>query len=167
MKKGVRFALAGVVLLGLGFGAWRWLAPSQEEVIRNRLKEMARLASFNSNEGALAKAFNAQKLSSFCTPDVELAVSAAGFQQTINGRDEILGAALRTRSTLGSLQVELPDILVTIAPDKQSAVAEITARAKIGGEKDFDVRELKCALKKLDGAWLVSRVESERSLLRN
>jgi hypothetical protein len=162
--RGVRLGLVGAVLVGLGIGAWRVLVPSQEEVIRHQLKEVARLASFNANEGALAKAYNAQKLSSLCAPDVEASVTMSGYRQSISGRDELLGAAMRARSAVTSLQIEFPDILVTIAPDKQSAMADLTARTKVGGEKDYDVREFRCALKKLDGAWLLSRVESVRTL---
>ena len=164
MTKGGRLALVAVGLFGLAIGLRSVLFPSQEEVIRGRLKEMARLASFTPNEGALAKAYNAQKLSSYCAPDVELAVAVPGYQQTVNGRDEILAVAMRARSAITSLQIELPDVLVTIAPDKQSAVAELTARTKMGNEKDFDVRELKCTFKKINGTWLLSRVEGARTL---
>ena len=164
MSRGVRFGVIGALLFGLGVVAWRLLLPSQEEVIRHRLKEMARLASFTPNEGALAKAYNAQKLSGFCTPDVEVIVALPGYRQSIKGRDEVLGAAMRVRSTLSSLEIEFPDILVTVALDKQSAVADLTARTKIGGEKDSDIREFRCAFKKIDGSWLLSRVESARTL---
>jgi hypothetical protein len=164
MTRGLRLGLVGVALVGLCIGAWRLLVPTQEEVIRRQLKEMARLASFKPTEGALAKAYNAQKLSSLCAPDVEVAVAMPGYRQSIIGRDEILGAAMRLRSVLTSLEVDFPDILVRVAPDKQSASVDLTARTKIGGEKDADIREFRCALKKIDGSWLLSHVESARTL---
>ena len=43
-------------------------------------------------------------------------------------REEITQAALMARSRAGGLQVKFPDINVTVAPDKQSAVADLTVR---------------------------------------
>jgi hypothetical protein len=164
MRRSLWWSVLAAGLAVLGVYAWGLLFPNQEALLRHRLKEMASLASFGPNEGALARAFNAQKLSALCTPDVEIVLGTPGYQQTINGRDEVLGGVMRARGALSSLQLEFPDILISVAPDKQSAVAEVTARTRIGGEKDADVRELRCSFKKLDGSWLLSRVEGVRTL---
>ena len=164
MKLAVQRAALAAALVGLGFWGWRAVFPGPEKVIRHRLTEMAESASFTSNEGPLAKFINAQKLSGFCTPDVELDIAVPGYQRSISGRDELLKIAMMARSAVSSVSVQFPDINVTVAPDKQSAVADVTVRARIGADKDFDVREFSCALKKIDGTWFVSRVHTVRTL---
>ena len=49
---------------------------------------------------------------------------------TIMGRDEITQAALAARSTVSSLSVKFLDVDVTVAPDKQSATADLTVEAR-------------------------------------
>ena len=61
------------------------------------------------------------------------------------------------------LTVEFLDINVTVGPDQKSAVANLTAKAKVPGE-DFMVQELKFTLKKIQGAWLILRVETVKTL---
>jgi hypothetical protein len=55
---------------------------------------------------------------------------------------------------------------VTVAPDKQSAVADLTVQANISGEPDPIVQEMKFTLRKIDGRWLITRVETVRTLSR-
>jgi hypothetical protein len=156
------------VLVGLGLWGWRAWFPGPEAVIRKRLTELARTASFSANEGALAKLANAQSLTAFCTPDVEITVDIPGHStQTINGHDELLSAVAGARSAVHGLNVEFFDILVTVAPDQNSAEANLTAKGKVSGEKDFYVQELKFLLKKVEGQWLIFRVETVRTLSMN
>src|SRR6185437_2531865 len=74
------------------------------------------------------------------------------------------GAALRN---LSSLKVELLDPNLALSPDKQSAVVDLTARVKLPEERDFIVQEMKFTLKKINGAWLIIRVETVRTLSRS
>ena len=73
-------------------------------------------------------------------------------------------AALGARSTLSGLKVTLPDISVTVAPDKQSAVADLTVVANVAGEQDAIVQEMKFTFRKTDDGWLITRVETVRTL---
>ena len=156
------------VLVGLGLWGWRAWFPGPEAVIRKRLTELARAASFSASEGALAKLANAQTLTAFCTPDVEITVDIPGrSRQTFSGRDELLQAAVAARSAVPGLNVEFFDILVTVAPDQNSAEANLTAKGKVSGEKDFYVQELKFLLKKVEGQWLIFQVETVRTLSMN
>jgi len=154
--------LAGLITLGL----WGWRAwfPSPQQVIRKRLAELAQAASFSSNEAPLAKLAAVQKLPAFFTAEVEITVEAPGrSQQTFHGRDELLQAALGARSALSGLNVEFLDVNVSVGPDQESATANLTAKAKVPGE-DFMVQELKFTLKKIQGAWLILRVETVKTL---
>ncbi|SPE57262.1 conserved exported hypothetical protein [Verrucomicrobia bacterium] len=158
--------LIGAILVGMALWfSWGWLFPSPERLIRKRLAELAQAASFAPNEGPLAKAWNAQKMGDFFTPDVVINVDAPGYApQTLAGREAVVQAAAGARSTLTGLSVEFPDIVVALGPDKQSATVDLTAKASVHGERDRYVQELKVLFKKTDGHWLIRRVEPVKTL---
>ena len=62
------------------------------------------------------------------------------------------------------MQVEFLDVNITMAPDKQSAVADLTAKGKVPGDKDILVQELKMKLKKIGRQWYLQKVETVKSL---
>jgi ABC-type transporter MlaC component len=79
-------------------------------------------------------------------------------------RQEIVQAALAARSAVGGLTVKFPDINITVAPDKQSATADLTVEINVSNQRDPIVQEMKFTLQKTDGKWLVTRVETVRTL---
>ena len=151
-------------LVALGFWGWHVFFPSPEKVIRKRLGELAKTASFSSQEGLLAKAWNASVLGEFFTPDVQVTLDVPGLQQTFTGRGELQGAAGYARSVVGSLSIEFPDIKVTLAPDHASAVVNLTAKGKVPGQKDFYLQELRLRLIKIKRDWIINQVETVRTL---
>ena len=165
MKNGV---IRGVLLLaiaGVGYWIWTMLFPSPESVIRKQFNLLAQSVSFSSNEGALAKALNAERLTGFFTPDVEITVDVPGHSQhTLHGRDELLQAAMAARGMAGTLSVEFLDINVTVSPDKTSATVNLTAKGRAGSERDLLVQELKFLLKKVNRDWLIYQVETVKTL---
>jgi hypothetical protein len=158
-----RIMLVGV-LAALGVWGWHMFFPSPEAVIRKRLGKLAKAASFSSNEGLIAKAYNASLLGEFFTPDVQVTVEVPGTQHTISGRDDLLQAAVGARSAVGSLTVEFPDIKVIVAPDETSAVVNLTARGKVPGERDFYVQELRLRMIKIKRDWLIDQVQTVKTL---
>ena len=152
-------------LLALGVWLWFVLFPGPEKVIRNRLTELARTASFSSGESDLTKLAAAQGLACFFATNVEINIDVPGrIQHTLMGRDEIKEAALGARSNLSGLKVTFPDITITIAPDKLSAVADLTVEATVSGERDPIVQEMKFTFQKSDDGWLIARIETVRTL---
>jgi hypothetical protein len=160
--------LSRLILLGalIGFGYWGWhiFFPSPESVIRKRLGQLAKAASFSSNEGLIAKAYNASLLGEFFTPDVEVTVDVPGTQHTITGRGELMEAAVHARSAVSSLTVDFPDIAVQVSPDKASAVVNVTARGKVAGQRDTYIQELKMHLIKIKRDWLIDQVQTVKTL---
>jgi hypothetical protein len=153
------------VLVVAGVWGWRILFPSPEQAIRKRLIEIARVASFSGNEGALTKLSKVQKLSTFCTSDVQITVEVPGRSaQSLNGREEVLQAAAGVRSVMGSLKVEFLDTTVTVQPGQPIAFAHLTLKCNVSGEPDFLVQELKLTFKKTNGDWLISRAETVKTL---
>ncbi len=163
MNKWLIRAILTALLLALGLWVWRVFFPNPELAVRKRLAEVAQLASFGANEGSAAKLINSQKLASFFADDVTIRVDVPGYEQTFSGRDELARRAFMARQ-LTDLSVRFFDIVVTVSPDRQSAVANLTVRAKTSNDPDLIVQELKVALKKDGLDWLVSRVETVKTL---
>jgi len=85
-------------------------------------------------------------------------------QATFASRAEITQAALGAREKIKSLSVKFPDADVTLAPDKLSAVADVTVDAAVSGERDAIVQELKISFQKTEDGWLITRLETVRPL---
>ena len=160
-----KWAIRVGLLVALGvvaFWLWRILVPTQEEIIRKRLLQIAQVASFSGKESPLAKLGNAQQLANFCAPDAEIAVEIPGHTQTITGQEEIRQAALGARTAVSSVRIEFLDVNVAIDLGKQSAVAHLTAKGRVQGEQV--VQEMKFIFRKIEGKWLIQRVETVKTL---
>lgn len=164
MKEWSIRALLLAVLIAIGFWGWQVFFPSPEKVIRKRLDALARAASFSSNQGLVAKAWNATVLGEFFTTDVQVTVDIPGTQHTISGRDELLQAAVATRSAVSSLTVEFPDIKVTVAPDKDSAVVNLNAQGKVAGHPEAYLQELRLRLIRIKRDWFINQIETVKTL---
>ena len=151
----------------LAFGVWMWtvLFPSPEKVIHKRLVKLASTASFSPDEGNLMRLAGAQSLAGFFATNIEVDINVPGrVQHHLLGREEITQAALGAQSAVSGLDIKFPDINVTVAPDKQFAEADLTVEARVSGERDLIVQEMKFTLQKTDGKWLVTRIETVRTL---
>jgi hypothetical protein len=163
MKIVSRLVLLGILITA---GVWLWtpVFPSPEKVVRTRLAQVAAEASFNSGENPLVIAARSENLASRFSTNVEVNLNAPGFERLqFSGRADITQAAAGARTRLGSLKVEFPDVSVTVAPDRQSAVADVAVKVQAAGEKDFIVQEVKFTFQKIGGDWLITRVESVRA----
>ena len=156
-------ALAGVAALAV----WVWIAlhPSPEKLIVNQLAGAAHAVSFGPGEGYLAKLAGAQRVGKFFSTNVEVQIDVPGHHEhRLAGRAEIQQAALAARASLKGLSVTLPDVTVIVNADGESAVADLALEARVAGETDMMVQEMKFALRKIDGRWLIVKVETVRTL---
>jgi acyl CoA:acetate/3-ketoacid CoA transferase alpha subunit len=154
-------------LMALGVWLWTALFPRPEKVIRKRLTELARTVSSSANESDLARLASARSVAGFFAATVELNVDLPELgQRNSLDHEEITQLTLMARSRAGGVRVKFPDINITVAPNQQSAVADLTVEANISGEHDSVVREMKFTLQKTDGQWLITRIETVRTLAR-
>jgi ketosteroid isomerase-like protein len=162
MKFFLRLVLIAVVIAA---GIWLWtiLFPNPEKIIRRELSELARDASFTGNQSPLAGIAGAQKVANFFSTNAEVNVNSPGRTQTLAGRDEVMQAAAGARASFDGLKVEFPDVSVTVAPDKQSATADLTVKARIAGNREF-IAQMKFTFQKTGRKWLITRVETVRTL---
>jgi ketosteroid isomerase-like protein len=148
----------------LGFWAFRILFPGDEKLIRKLLTAAAATASLRPNESALAKLGGAKKLAGFFTPDVVINLDVPGLRvRTINGRDELAEIAIAARANLQEAKIRLYDVVVELAPDRQTATVQLTALASIDGSTDPIFQLMKMRLKKIDGGWKISQVDPVKS----
>jgi len=164
MKIVFRFVLAAALV---AFGVWMWtvLFSGPEKAIRKQLVGIARTVSFSPNQGSLSRLAGAQNLGFFFSTNIEVDINVPGrVQQSLMSQSEIIQAAVAARSAVRGLTVKFPDINITVAPDKQSAVADLTVEVNISGERDPIVQEMKFTLQKTGGKWLVTRIETVRTL---
>lgn len=168
MQKSFRL-IAALTVIGMGIWGARMLFPSPEQAIRSRLLNLARTLSFERKDGILSRGLKAQNFLECFTLDVVVSLDSRAYgARTLTGRDELQQALLvaLNHEAAGGLKVEFLDINVTLGPDKQTAVADLTAKATVTGERDFLVQEFNFMLKKADGQWLIYRVETVKTLSR-
>jgi hypothetical protein len=160
--------LFGLALIAAGFWAWRAFFPNPERAVRNQVAALAKAASFSGGDGNFAKLAYVQRLGNFFAPEVEIEVElSAGQTVRVSGRDEILERAGALRLGVAWAKVQFLDVSVSVAPDHLSAVADVAAKASVPEDKDMMVQELKFTFKKLDGKWLIVRVEAVKTLSEN
>jgi hypothetical protein len=154
---------AAVMALGL----WLWTAffPAPEKAIRRRLEKLAADVSFTAGQGNFLRLAGGESVARFFSTNIEVNINVPGHEQvTFASRAEITQAALGIRERLKSLSVKFPDVNVALAPDKKSAVADVTLEAAVSGESDTIVQELKISFQKIEGVWLITRIETVRAV---
>jgi hypothetical protein len=158
--------LAWLALLAAAvFWGWGYFFPNPEHVIRKELVQLARVASIAPNEATLTRLSKTQKLLGFFADDAQISLDVPGRSiRTFRGHEDLQQVALGARSMLNSLKVDFVDVAVTVAPDKLSAVADLTATASLPGEKIPEVQELEFHFKKMDRDWLIQRVDFVKTL---
>ena len=106
----------------------------------------------------------AQKVGDFFSNSVEINIDLPGHQQHATlSRDDII-QAMQGVNASGGLKVKFPDISVMVNPDGETAQADVTVEAQAPSEQDMIVQEMKFTLRKIDGKWLITRVQTVRTL---
>ena len=156
-----------LLALVVGLLAWAWVAlhPSPEKLIRKQMDGLAHAASFGPNQGALAKLAGAENLANFFSTNVEIKIDVPGHQEhRLMSRSEIPQVAMGVRASVRSWSVAFPDVTVIVNAGQESAVADATLQVKIAGEPDMIVQEVNISLRKINGQWLIDKVETVRTL---
>ena len=164
MKTVLRIALLAA-LAALVVWLWSVFFPSPEKIIRRQLDEIAKCASFTANESALARLGAAQSLTGCFSTNAEVHIETrdAG-QHDLIGREQIMQTMVAAQSALGSMNVKLLDLVVTVAPDKQSADADLTVDANVSGQPEAIVEQVKITFQKINSQWLITRATTVRVL---
>lgn len=155
------------VLIAVAFWAWSVFFPNPQKIIRHRLVKLAQLASFGPNEGNITRIANVEKMGAYFAENAELVLDIPGVEtHTFNGRAELMQAAMAARSTVSGFSAELFDINIDMGPGNESAMVDLTLKARVGGERDVIIEELKITFKNIKGDWLISRATTVQPLKR-
>ncbi|MCX6896274.1 MAG: nuclear transport factor 2 family protein [Verrucomicrobia bacterium] len=152
-------------LTALGFWLWTVFFPSPEKVIHQRLTELTATATFGTKDSAIARGLKAQRLANLFSADAQLIFDAPGVgQRILTGREEIRETAAAGFQSMPSLAAEFLDVSIRVAVDRRAAEVSCTAKIRSGDNKDFGVQEMKFVFKKIEGKWLIARVETVKTL---
>jgi hypothetical protein len=153
------------VLAGAGFWLWTVFFPSPEKIVLKKISELAANANITSADGTISRAAKASSVVGQFATNAEIVLEATGEgQRTFSGREEINEAAMGGFATVPSLKVEFLDAVARVEPDKQNASVTCTARVSAGDNKDFGISALRFEFQKIDGSWLITRVETVKTL---
>lgn len=153
------------VLAAVGFWLWTFLFPSPQKVIRARLNRAASLASFGPRDGNISRVAAIEALGNYFTEEIEIKVDVPNYEsQSYHRREELTQAAMAARGAVSSLKVDFPDINVDVDASQLAATADVTLRADINGEKNAVIQEARVYFKKVDGKWLIYRLDTLRTL---
>jgi hypothetical protein len=156
-----RALAAGAVAVVLaGLWAWRMWWPSEPQRVRRQLLSFA--SDFNeSTTDGLGTVAHAAKLGSYFTDDI--IVDLGKGTPPIQGRETLIGMAVRLQPRTAAFTLELLDITVEM---KSAATADVSLtaafrrRSLATGEESIDARELQVAMVRVDGHWRASRVKT-------
>lgn len=154
-----------IILAALGFWLYTILFPNPEKVVLKRISSLAQTATVSASDGNITRAAKVSSIIGYFSTDAEIHVEGPEVgTRSITGRDEIRELAAGGMANVSSLTVAFDDATAQVAPDKQSAEVSCTARVSAKNSKDFGIQELRFHLKKIDGDWLITRVETVKTL---
>jgi len=159
MKIAVRLVLLAA-LVALGFWLWAVLFPSPEKIILKKMAGLAAAATFKANDSPILRASQAADVVSYFSNDAEIVVES----RSLSGREEIREQAYGGFATLPGLKTSFLDVTAHVNPDQQNAEVNCTARIFVGDSKDYGVQEMRFKFKKIEGKWLIARVETIKTL---
>ena len=155
-------AVLGLVLV---FLVWRHFFPGDEARIRQVIARAAKAGSVAGNEGDLGRTIKAADLASLCTSDISVKVDALGMRGGLDGRDQVRMAAMQLGNTFGNYRIVPGEIVVREIGDGSARVT-LTASFEGGTPADFNAQEFELGFRKVEGRWLIARVETVRALRR-
>lgn len=157
----------GLLAAAAGLGFWLWLLvfPSPETLVRQKISGLAATVTLSASDGNITRATKVSNLLGYFATDAEISFNVTGYPgRTLSGRDEIRATAAAGFTSLTTLEVQFLDVNVHIGAGKQTADVSCTARVNAGDKRDYGVQELHFQLRKIDGDWRITRVETVTTL---
>lgn len=100
----------------------------------------------------------------YSSSNVDISVDIPRYQHHSSAtRDQIVQGIAAVNSS-GGMTVKFQDILVTISADGETAQAEMTVEVQSPGQSDITVQQMRFTLRKTEGKWLITRVQTIRPL---
>lgn len=146
------------VLVGAVYFGWRWMFPDDEAQIRGVLVSIADgLETEGGDASSVQGLARVAALQNEFAPDA-IIVAGPPFQR-LTGRQAIVAAAARVRVAVRNLEIDFPEIAISVAGDRQTATALVTAEAHFAdaaASRGLNARDFEVAFARLDGRWVVT-----------
>ena len=153
--KSIRPVVNLVAIAAIAFGAYYFLFPPAEKVIRKRISKLAEAISARP-EGNIATAANVNRIGSFFHPNVSITVEGFGTEfGSVQGRGELQQMAMAARQRIGSISVDFFNIEVAIGPGKTNASASATVLVKLGNDNNTVTQQIQFQFERAGRDWLI------------
>jgi hypothetical protein len=144
---------------------YRHFFPNEEAVIRRQLARLAEHLSVPAHPTTAGNLAAADHWRDALAAEIGVDVEVLGEgRHTLSGRQEVIGAMLAARGSLGGLKVQFVDVLVSLDPGRQTATVNLTVRATQPRQRDLFAQEAKLTLRKEERRWRILRAETVRTL---
>jgi hypothetical protein len=142
-----------------GYFLWIWTHPSPEKAIHKQMEKLAETLASKPGEGNFARVAGINKTLSFFTSNIY--INGEGIPQvndSIQGQTELQQALFAARSRLDGA-ITFNEIHVIVGPEATNARVNFNAVARLNGQTEPYNQDLKAEFVKVDGKWLISRVD--------
>lgn len=145
------------LLLG-GVSLWYITRDSEEAKVKRKLHELADFGIKAEGEKEIYGALKINGTDKVFAPQLELVLNPDMFNGTYTPREMIANLA-RFRMLFKQVKVRVTDIVITVNGDKaDAAFTGLLDGVTVDGKAVNEVRELNCALTKIDGKWLINKL---------
>lgn len=156
-----RLALLALLAVGLGLVGWALFArETDEEAIRRRLEVIAGAVAILPEEGVVPRALRVKEgLEESIAKDATIAVPE--LRERLD-RETLIGAAVQAGQRWSSGRVSYRGLSIEKRGDGQAHVsATAVLDGTSGAEPRSDERSVSIDLRRVDGEWVVTRLEVE------
>jgi hypothetical protein len=150
---------AALGLLALIWGLWTFF-PSRERQVKRQFKALSSWAAKTGEEGALASAQTARQAREFFADPCEWEAEAFNLSGRVS-LDDLTRYDFALRTRLRRIRLTFYDLAVDFDPEgmaQVTATARIEAEPQEGGDTMNETHEIRCAISKTDGRWLIDAV---------
>lgn len=166
MSRGFRWTL-GLVLAASAIGGLVLLWPTETKRVTRMVERFAADASFKPGDGNIVRLAKMEAVTGRFAADAQIRFESLGIPvHEVSGRDEIRQVVALAQKLSGGLDVKVYDVVVTFGPQTGTARVELTASMSSGKQEGFTAQEFALQLVKREGAWLIQRAESVKTLRR-
>jgi hypothetical protein len=138
---------------------WIWTHPTPEKAIRKQMEKLQETLVGKPGEGNFARVAGINKTLSFFTPNVYInGEGIAQVNESIQGQTELQQALFAARSRLDGA-ITFSEVHVIVGAEATNARVNFNAIARVSGQAEPYSQDLKAEFVKIDGKWLISRVD--------
>ncbi|MCK5803926.1 MAG: hypothetical protein KAI66_13900 [Lentisphaeria bacterium] len=166
MKRKMIFPALFIAVAAGVFLWWKW-RPSEEKRVQQQVERLAARFSRQSDEGGAAMALKMNGLSNMFADTFSVNLTDFPFNGEYSS-STMLSNIARARALFEEITLRFYDVSVELTDEDAAEVlftARVVMKRKAGGAAMADTREMRCALKRVDGKWLFVSFSEQQVLV--